>query len=212
MTVPENIWLFRMVHWQNVEHILKHGMCCKGHELEDPNYINIGHRQLIADRHDYPIPISDAGTLGQYVPFYFAGHSPMLYLIQHGYAGVTQRSQEDIVFIAVSFQKVKDYQLEFVFSDRNAKISLANFYNDETGFEKLNWDVIQNRDWANTEEDFERKDLKQAEFLIRSFVPVKCIAYLIVKTEARKQFFKEIVHTLELDIQVSLDPKHKLYY
>lgn len=77
--VPKKIILYRIVHWQNVEYILQHGLYHQQHALADPAYINIGHKQLIADRHEYQITnLADAGNLGEYVPFYFGPHSPML--------------------------------------------------------------------------------------------------------------------------------------
>ncbi|WP_353128437.1 DarT ssDNA thymidine ADP-ribosyltransferase family protein [Parapedobacter pyrenivorans] len=68
-----------------VEHILVHGLCSAQHPSHDPNYIHIGHQQLITDRHNHPIPLADYGHLGEYIPFYFWGHSPMLYMIMITY-------------------------------------------------------------------------------------------------------------------------------
>jgi hypothetical protein len=212
MGVPKKIWLFRMVHWQNVAYILENGICCQSHPKADPNYINIGHQQLISDRQDYSIPFPDAGDLGEYVPFYFAGHSPMLYIIMHGFRGVKQLPQRDIVFIALSFETVKAKQLEFLFSDRNAKIAIANFYNHENDFDKINWEIVQSKDWANTENNFNKRDLKQAEFLIRNQVPIHCIKNLVVKTLERKKYFEKIIDNLALDIKVHFDNTGKLYY
>ncbi|MGH2622492.1 MAG: DarT ssDNA thymidine ADP-ribosyltransferase family protein [Sphingobacterium sp.] len=73
MTTPNPVFIFRMVHWKNIEYILRHGLCCKSHPEADPEYINIGHQQLIKDREDTLIPISGYGTLGDYIPFYFWG-------------------------------------------------------------------------------------------------------------------------------------------
>lgn len=209
---PDVIWLFRMVHWQNVAYILENGICCKTHEDADPNYIDIGMRSLIMDRHTHPIPLQNAGNLGEYVPFYFAGHSPMLYLIMKGYSGVTQRPQNDIVYIVVNFEAIKESQLPFVFTDRNAKIAVAHFHTDEEDLDKLNWDVIRSRDWSNDNDNLERRDLKQAEFMVRNHLPVKCIHALVVKTEERKLFFEQIITKLDLPIKVVLDNKRSLYY
>ena len=40
MKIPQ--YIYRMVHWQNIEYILQQGMSYRGHALEDPNYMNIG--------------------------------------------------------------------------------------------------------------------------------------------------------------------------
>lgn len=71
MIIPNPVYLFRIVHWQNIEYLLRHGLCSNNHTLKDPQYINIGHPQLIADRHEYPIPLEGYGNLGEYIPFYY---------------------------------------------------------------------------------------------------------------------------------------------
>ena len=210
MSIPK--YIFRMVHWQNVEYILKHGMCCRGHEKEDQNYINIGMRSLIADRHEHPIPMEGKGNLGEYVPFYFAGHSPMLYLIREGKSGVEKRPQEDIVFVVCKYDTIREEGLSFLFTDRNAKIAVANFYEKDSDFDKLDWESIKTRNWASDNSNLSRRDLKQAEFLIHQQVPVKCIHALIVKTSLRKSYFAEIIRNLELPITVHVDSDCKLYY
>jgi hypothetical protein len=212
MAIPDKIVITRMVHWENVAHILRHGFCCRTHENYDPNYVEIGMNSLIQDRHDYAVPIEGYGNLGEYVPFYFAGHSPMLYLIKYGYGGVQKRPQEDIVFIVCDVNTVIQAGIEFVFTDRNAKIAVANFYNDPTEFDKLDWETIKSRDWANTEDDLSRKDRKQAEFLVRNYMPVNCIQFIVVKTEARKFYFDQLISDLGLSIKVFVDTKRKLYY
>lgn len=212
MAIPENLFLYRMVHWQNVEYILRNGLCCREHENADPNYINIGHRQLISDRHNYPVKLEGAGNLGEYVPFYFAGHSPMLYLIMNGYQGVTKRSQKDIVYIVCKYEVIGQSDLEYIFTDRNAKIQIAKFYNEPGDLEKLNWNIIQSKDWKNDESNLSRQDFKQAEFLIKSHVPTKYIYALVVKNEERKLYFEELLSKLALDVKVFIDTRGKLYY
>ena len=201
-----------MVHWENISHILTHGLCCFNHKSVDPNYINIGHQQLIADRHNHQIPLNEKGTLGEYIPFYFAGHSPMLYLIMNGYANVVRRSQIDIVYIVIDFKSVVNNGLDYVFTDRNAKIAVANYYESEHDFNKLNWNTIKSKNWKNTEDDYEKEDLKQAEFLIRNHIPISCIHALVVKTPERKTYFDGLIAENELEIEVHVDNKCKLYY
>ena len=212
MPVPEKIYLFRMVHWKNVEYILHNGLCCREHPNSDPNYINIGHRQLITDRHDHPITIAGAGNLGDYVPFYFAGHSPMLYLIMNGYKGVEKRPQEDIVYLVSDFNKIEDAGLEYVFTDMNAKLAVVNFFNDKKDFDKIKWDIVKNSHWKNDESNIARQDYKQAEFLVRDHVPITCITDLVLKSTAKEAHFRQLIADLDLDIEVVIDNNCKLYY
>lgn len=212
MAEPENIFLYRMVHWQNVEYILINGLCSREHENADPEYINIGHRQLITDRHNHPVKLENAGNLGEYVPFYFAGHSPMLYLIMNGYQGVTQRPQKDIVYLVCKLEAIENSDLDYIFTDRNAKIEIAKFYNNLEDLKHLQWDIIASKDWKNDETNLSRQDFKQAELLVRNQVPVKYIHGIVVKNEERKLYIEELLTKLALDIKVHIDVNSKLYY
>lgn len=95
---PDNPLLYRIIHINNLEYALKHGLYTRCHVNADPNYINIGDSTLITQRQNHPVKIiPPGGTLGDYVPFYFGPLSPMLLNIKTGYRGIIQRSQEDIV-------------------------------------------------------------------------------------------------------------------
>lgn len=201
-----------MVHWQNIAHILVNGLCCRDHIHANPDYVDIGHQKLIGDRHDHPIGLEGAGNLGEYIPFYFSGHSPMLYVIKNGYLGVRQIPQEDIVFIVCDFDVIDNSDLEYIFTDRNAKLDVANFYRNKADFDKLKWDIIYSKDWANTPEDYKRKDYKQAEFLIRNNVSVNHFLALVVKNETRKAYIEKMVNDIGLQVTVKVATPGKLYY
>lgn len=212
MAIPDPVYIFRIVHCQNVEYILAHGLCSRLHPLHDPNYINIGHQQLIADRHDHPIPLDGYGNLGEYIPFYFWGHSPILYMIMHGFQGVSQYPQEEIVHVVIDSARIIERGMRYVFTDRHAKTKVARFFNDPTYLDQLKWDIIRSKDWKNTEDDFERRDFKQAEFLVRHHIPVSLIDRLFVKTEGKRVEIENIVRKLDLEIPVQVAREGKLYY
>ena len=60
---PVVIRLYRIVHLQNVEYNLRKGMYTRRSPHFDPNYIDIGDIQLIAQRHDYPVKLPGCGNL-----------------------------------------------------------------------------------------------------------------------------------------------------
>jgi hypothetical protein len=102
----------------------------RGHANADPNYINIGDSDLIAQRHDYPVGINPpGGALGEYVPFYFGPLSPMLLNIKTGYRGITQRPQRDIIYIACKVSDVVRHCPNWCFTDGHAKNKITTFYN-----------------------------------------------------------------------------------
>lgn len=201
-----------MVHWQNIPHILKYGLCSRTHENADPNFINIGHEQLIIDRDQHKIDLEGKGLLGEYIPFYFAGHSPMLYLIMNGFQGVQKRPQEDLVFLVCKIAEISQSGVDYFFTDRNAKMKLAKPYTDLADLDRLNWGCIYTREWKNTEENYQKRDLKQAEFLVKHHLPVNLISAVVVKNEEKKTYIEAQLHIFGMNIPVHIDKGYKLYY
>ena len=178
--VPPTIRLYRIVHFQNVEYILKNGMYTRQSPHFDPNYVNIGDNTLITERHDYLVRLQDQGSLGDYVPFYFAGHSPMLLNIITGFRGITKRLQHEIIYFVCKLEDVLDNCKKWFFTDGHAKNSLSGHFIDLGDLDKIDWDVVKLRIWKQTEEDHDRMRRKQAEFLIKDHVPVVCIEKILV--------------------------------
>jgi hypothetical protein len=209
--VPNIIWLYRIVHITNLEYILHHGICCRNHPGADPDYINIGDSELIAKRNDYPVKIiPPGGNLGEYVPFYFGPLSPMLYKIKTGHGGITQRPQSDIVYIICNAANVIQHCQHWCFTDGHAKTAITEFYNSMDNIGEVDWGIVKEKQWSNTEDDFDRMRRKQAEFLVKEHVPVSCISHIVVYNEERRILVQELVNKSGLNIRVSI--RTQLYY
>jgi len=94
----EKALIFRIVHRDNLPWIVENGLHCRKSTTVDPNFRRIGNHDLIVKRETRPVPIDPGGTLGDYVPFYFTPHSPMLYNVITGYNDITQRSNDELLF------------------------------------------------------------------------------------------------------------------
>ena len=152
------------------------------------------------------------GVLGDYVPFYFGPLSPMLYNIKTGYRGITYRPQGEIVYIVCKVNTIVEDCEEWCFTDGHAKNAITEFYNDIDNLSEVDWNMVAERQWSNTEDDFDRMRRKQAEFLVKHQVPVNCISSIVVLNEARKTFVEEITNRLELEIPVRVNPNNQFYY
>ena len=206
--------IFRMVHVDNLEYLLRNGMCTQNHAMADPDYINIGDSDLIRQRQDYPAKIvPPGGNLGDYVPFYFGGHSPMLLNIKTGHRGIRQRSQADIVYVVCSIRSViKHCPGKWCFTDGHAKNTLTDFFNSTDDLEKIDWKTVYSQYWNNSDEDWDRMRKKQAEFLVKDYVPVACIKSVAVYNQQRKDQVESMLQRLGMDIPVKVDTKRQLYY
>ncbi|OYQ33280.1 hypothetical protein CHU92_12875 [Flavobacterium cyanobacteriorum] len=191
--IPLNLWIYRIIHIHNLEYLLTNGLHVRNHKNADPNYINIGDSELIAKRNTYKVKIDPPnGNLGDYVPFYFGRLSPMLLKIKNGTNGITKRSQDEIVYIVCDINNIVENCKQWCFTNGHAKNAITEFYNNLENLNEVDWNIVNERYWNNTDDDFDRMRRKQAEFLIRDYVPVVCIKWIIVNS---KDSF-EIVETL----------------
>ncbi len=171
----EKALIFRVVHRENIPWILDHGLNCRNSTSVDPNYVNIGNPELINKRNTRTVPIAPAGTLSDYVPFYFTPHSPMLYNITTGYGGIEQRANEDILILVSSLPKVATQGIQFVFSDRHAYLQTAMFSSDLNDLTAVDWPLLQSRNFSRDPNDPGKMERYQTEALIHRHLPVASI-------------------------------------
>ncbi len=95
MSIPSPIYLYRIIHIDNLQYILNKGaLTCPSHSEADKKYIGIGDDTLKEHRKEKTILLKPNGTFSDYVAFYFGRRAPMLYNIKNGFQGVTKRCQE----------------------------------------------------------------------------------------------------------------------
>lgn len=206
------LYIYRMIHFKNLEYILTNGICSSKHPNADPNYINIGDSSLIKQRDEYSVGINPpGGTLGEYIPFYFAGQTPMLYRIKKGYS-VEKYPQEDIIFICCDTETISEHTNSWCYTDGHAKSKITEFFNDFAYLNRIDWKAVHARYWKNDESDMDRTRKKQAEFLVKDFIPVNCIHSIIVRNEQKEVEIQQLLKKLDLDIPVEVDTNNKLYY
>ena len=178
-----------------------------------PNFVNIGDTTLIKQRETFTVRVNPPnGSLGDYIPFYFAGHSPMLLNIKTGARGIQQQDQNNLIYIVCRISSITEYCLEWCFTDGHAKNNLTKFYNNLRDLELLDWDIISQQYWYDTADDYDRMRRKQAEFLVKNHVPATCICGLIVTTSEQEQKAKDILTKVNSDIKIFVDTKHKYFY
>ncbi|MCF8258763.1 MAG: DUF4433 domain-containing protein [Flavobacteriales bacterium] len=213
--VPDKVRLFRLVDMDNLPHILEHGMYVRGHALANADYVNIGDETLIGQRSTFPVPMKGKGVLGDYIPFYFAGHTPMLLNIKTGFRGIRQRPQHELVYVVSSLDAVIQAGLSFVFTDghpKNDRIMKSHAFDDVQDLDKVDWETVQLQHWEPIEDDMDRMRRKQAEFLVKGHLPVSCIVGLIVLNDQCRQQVEELVVSRGLNLKVHADVHHKYFF
>jgi hypothetical protein len=201
-----------MVHYQNLPHILEHGLYCRRSPDAHTGYVNIGSTDVISRRDMVRVKCDPNCVVNDYVPFYFGVRTPMLYKIHTGY-GVTRQSQEDIAYLCCRFDELVASDLEWCFTDGNAATGITEFFTDEDDYKTLDWKSINATEWNddNSDSDHDRMRKKHAEFLVKGHVPAEFIHRIVVLTEQRQLLVQQWVDGTLLDITVNSN-KPKFYF
>ena len=143
MSIPKRKYLYRIIHIDNLKYILSAGkLTCPVHKDANPNYVGIGDNSLKQSRRDKLIDIPPFGTFSDYVAFYFGYRSPMLYNIKNGYLGTTKRSQEEIIYMVTSIEKIVELDVDFVFYDGHGYHNFSQPFNDIAFLDRIDWEII----------------------------------------------------------------------
>ncbi|NRB39211.1 MAG: DUF4433 domain-containing protein [Pseudomonadales bacterium] len=202
---PEKALIWRIVHRENIGWILDNDLHSANSGVVASHYEVIGNRDLISRRLHRQVPVAPGGVLGDYVPFYFTPFSPMMYNIYTGRGEVTRRGNEEIVILVCSLRKINDLGIPFVFTDRHAYTPLAEFYNDVGDLHKVDWPLLQQRNFQRNSDDPVQIERYQAEALIHQHCPVKGLLGIVCYTDAVKLELEQEISQRGLNLDV-----HKL--
>lgn len=160
--------IYHITHIRNLPLILAHnGLYASNHmESNGIERVNIAHTNIQSRRAQTKVPVSPHGNLHDYVPFYFAPRSPMLYAISRGYVEGYTEGQAPILHLVTSAQRIAQAKVPFVFTDGHAIVAYSHFYNDLADFKKIDWDIMRVTYWNDTAEDNDRTRRRNAEFLV----------------------------------------------
>ncbi|MDH6100191.1 DUF4433 domain-containing protein [Anabaenopsis sp. FSS-46] len=205
------ISIYHITHINNLPSILKSGELMAHSRLrqETIQYQDIAHGHIQDRRSMTLVPCGAGGTLHNYVPFYFAPRSPMLYAIHKNNVGQYRDGQTPILHLVSSAEAVAA-KLSFVFTDGHAIIQNTGFFADLEDLYTdgvIDWKIMRTRSWRDTAEDGDRKRRRQAEFLVHQFLPWELIEEIgVINTTIQTQV-KQILQTFNFHTPVRVNCK-----
>lgn len=107
----------------------------------------------------------------------------MLYAYTNGYVTGRKENQDDLLYLVTQAETVRDAGLSFVFTDGHPVREPRNFYDDLTELNNVDLKLMQQKMWNDTDDDPDRKRRRQAEFLVRGFLPWRLVLYIGARTE-----------------------------
>jgi hypothetical protein len=203
---PEKARIFRITHIDNVPWILDHGLHCRNSDQCDPNYIEIGNADLIQKRTVRAIPVEPKGTLSDYIPFYFTPFSPMMLNIKTGYNGVKKLENSEIVIFITSLHKLKNEARPFLFSDRHAYFSAAQFSDDLAHLDRICWQDLQNRDFKTDPARPDKMERYMAEALIYQHLPLDSLMGIVCNSVLVEDRLKSLIAAKGLNLKTATRP------
>jgi hypothetical protein len=179
-----------MARIERLPSVIKHGLLpdneCRRRQITG---VAIGYEH-IKQRHALrEVPCGVGGTLADYVPFYFAPRSPMLYAITGGLVGEEAARTEQIVYLASSTQTLRGAGLTVIASNRHAELGYAEMTDQDRDLDNndfIDWPLMTATYWNNTLEDPDRKERRQAECLVHPRVPWQAIEEVATQTESAR--------------------------
>lgn len=206
----EKALIFRITHIENVPWILKNGLHCNNSDRQDSNFVRIGNAELIEKRQNRPVPVTLGGLLSDYIPFYFTPYSMMIYNIRTGYGGIRQFGNSEIVILVSSLRYLAEEGVIAIFSDRHAYLETAQFFTSLNDLDKIDWDILQRRDFRRDLDDPEKTDRYQAEALVHRHLPVEHLAGIVCHGENERRTLE--AQRTEAGVDLKIDARPGWYF
>ena len=98
----------------------------------------------------------------------------MLYAIHRGNVAGYQGHQQEVIHLVTTAEAVAQADgLSYCFTEGHADMAFSQFFENLNQLEKIDWNLMGNTYWADTQEDMDRSRRRQAEFLVHRFFPWK---------------------------------------
>lgn len=187
MTTPPRGLLYHFTHMSNLASIARSGLHCDSNVMDRGlAFIEVGDQDIKTTRRTRSVPVPPGGVVADYVPFYFAPRSPMLFSMYMGNVPTFSGRQDEVVYLVTSIARVQKHSMPVVFTDRNATVSGAQYGTDPANIgDYVDWELMEATWWHNTLEEPDRKQKRMAELLVYSHVPWTLIIGVVAKTEER---------------------------
>lgn len=164
----EKVLLYHMTDIHNIPQILNTKALIAYHNIQD--YVSMAHQSVQTKRERIKIKYPPYGSLHDYVPFYFAPRSPMLYAIYKNNVDSYYGNQADVIYLVTNVAQVIRHKYSYVFTNGHAIRNYTEQFSDITKLKQaVDWSVMQAQYW----QDPAKKNRRQAEFLIHNRFYIK---------------------------------------
>jgi hypothetical protein len=177
--------LLHFTHVSNIEPVMTQGLLCDRRMIAAGlDFVEAGSRDIKGNRRRLSVTAGPGGCPADYVPFYFAPRSPMMYTISRGSVAHYQEGLEPLVYLVTTIERVRERNLPFAFLDGNCGSAITAYSDDLAELDEyVDWPLMRATMWNNTPEDLDRMRRRMAEFLVHESVPWEVFIEIVVMTE-----------------------------
>jgi hypothetical protein len=182
--------LFHFTHERNLPSIIERGSLLSDTMAQTVECIatEVGNRDVKERRRTMEVTTGPQGCPADYVPWYFAPRSPMLFAISKGNVPEYQEGQDPLVYLVTDIESVLAAGRRWVFSDGNCANAITAYSDDlvemaEGPDSLVDWALMKERYWSDTLEDGDRMRRRMAEFLVHDSLPWSALRGIVVRTE-----------------------------
>ena len=172
IATPPRRLLYHFTHVRNLPSIVGRGALLSDTHVSSEGRlrVEVGDRNVKARRLSMVVPVGPGGAPADYVPFYFAARSPMLYVIDRGRVPDYQDGQSPLVYLVTDIETIVGVA-PHVFSDGNCASAFTEYLDSLDRLDMVDWPLMDERYWNNTPTDGDRMRRRAAEFLVHKEVP-----------------------------------------
>lgn len=120
----------------------------------------------------------------------------------HTGRNVRQRSNAEIVILVSSLHKLGMDGLNFLFTDRHASLAEARFSADLARLDRIDWEILQRRDFSRDNEDLSKTSRYQAEALVHRGMTIDSLLGVACCNEEQKRNADKLIEERELNLKV----------
>ena len=214
MPTPNPTPVLRLLHIDNLAVVLRRACLHAPKYVPDDGqvYATIHDVAVQQARHQTAISCGPAGVLHDYVPFYFGYLSPMLLRLNTGRVAGYIGDQTSLIYVVTTAQAVEAAGLGFVFSDGHGLARMTEWFDDLTKLDRVDWNMVFQRYWADTWDDPDRQRRKQAEFLIHAFCPWTVIERIVVISPTMRQRVETVLAGFPAALHRPVEIRGQWYY
>ena len=183
-------WILHFTHVDNLPSIVaEQRLACDLVARAGLLRTEVGDVAIKDQRRSRRIDAGPGGRVGDYVPFYFAPRSPMMYRIvcdcREGRDGRYPDGDRPLVYLATTVGAVVDAGLDWVASDGNAATATTRFSASLDDVDRMvDWPLMAEQYWNNVPEDPDRQRRRMAEFLVHRAVPLGTVKLVAAYSES----------------------------